>query len=317
MPMTAHRTFTFAASLSVLLAATAGQAQEKPQPQIMLVLDGSSSMWARLDDDVSKIEVARGTIAELVGEWEAKTAFGITTYGHREEANCQDIETVLPVAEVDAEKVIDVVENIVPRGKTPLAAALRQAADALDYEDKPAKILLVSDGIENCGQDPCQAAAELAAKAEELSIDVIGFDMNNHQMGALECISTNANGHLVRADISSFTETMDHTMSTIIKDEAPTASLSLLVKDGDKAINKDVRYVVYLNEDENFVPTVAQSFIAAPTLDLPKGRYLIEAIHSDGVNLVSQMVEIELDKEKDVQYVFQLAELSPPERPVR
>ena len=315
--MSAHRILTYATLLSSLLAATAGHAEEKPEPQIMLVLDGSSSMWARLDDDVSKIEVARGTIAELVGEWEAKMAFGITTYGHREEANCQDIETVLPIAEVDADKVIDVVENIMPRGKTPLTAALRQAADALDYEQKPAKILLVSDGIENCGQDPCKAAAELAAKAKDLSIDVIGFDMNNHQMGRLECISSNANGHLIRADVSSFTEAMDHSMSAIIEDEAPTASLSLKIKDGDNAVSDGVRYVVYLDEDDNFAPTVAQSFIASPILNLPKGRYLVEAIHGDGVNLVSQMVEIDLDKDDEVQHVFQLAELSPPEQHAR
>ncbi len=315
--MSVPQAFAYATLLSSLLAATVGHAQEKPEPQIMLVLDGSSSMWARLEDDVSKIEVARGTIAELVGGWEAKMAFGITTYGHREEGNCQDIETVLPVAKVDAEKVLDVVDNIMPRGKTPLAAALRQAAEALDYEDKPAKILLVSDGIENCGQDPCQAAADLAAKAEDLSIDVIGFDMNNHQMGQLECISSNANGHLVRADMSSFTEMMDHSMTAIIENEAPTASLSLSVKDGDKALNKDIRYVVYLNEDDNFSPTVAQSFIAAPTLDLPKGRYLVEAIHSDGVEHMSQMIELELDKDEDVQHVFELAEFSSLEQPAR
>lgn len=315
--MPTRQFFACSALLSSLLAATAGYAQDPAEPRIMLVLDGSSSMWARLEDDVSKIEVARGTIAELVGEWEAKMAFGITTYGHREEANCEDIETVLPIAEVDADQVIDVVENIMPRGKTPLTAALRQAADALDYENRPAKILLVSDGIENCGQDPCKAAAELAAKAKDLSIDVIGFDMNNHQMGRLECISSNANGHLIRADLSSFTEAMDHSMSAIIEDEAPTASLSLKIKDGDTLLSDDVRYVVYLDEDDDFSPTVAQSFIASPTLNLPSGRYLVEAIHGEGVNLVSQMVEIALDTDEEAQHIFQLAELNPPTRTAR
>lgn len=315
--MSAYQALTNAALLSSLLAASAGYAQEKPQPQIMLVLDGSSSMWARFDDGVSKIEVARGTIAELVGEWEGKMAFGITTYGHREESNCQDIETVQPVAEVDAEKVIDIVDSIVPRGKTPLAEALRHAADALDYEDKPAKILLISDGIENCGQDPCKAAAELAAKAEDLSIEVIGFDMNNHQMGQLECISSNAKGHLVRAETASLAETMDHSMSALIEDEALTASLSLSIKDGDKAMSNDVRYVVYLDQGDYFSPIVAQSFIASPTLNLPEGRYLIEAIHGAGTNLVSQKIEIELDMHEDAQHVFQLAELGPPEHLAR
>ena len=71
-------------------------AQNPAQPRVMLVLDGSSSMWTRVEGEVSKIEVARKSIAGLVGGWESKMEFGITTYGHREEGNCQDIETVLP-----------------------------------------------------------------------------------------------------------------------------------------------------------------------------------------------------------------------------
>ena len=286
-------------------------AEEQAGPRIMLVLDGSSSMWTRIDREISKIEVARDSIAKLVGGWEDKMAFGITTYGHREEGNCQDIETVLPVAEVDADEVIDVVNGILPRGKTPLAAALRQAAEALDYQNQPAKILLVSDGIENCGQDPCKAVEELAADAMDLEIDVIGFEMNNHEMGQLECIAVKAHGHMVEAGMSDFTDTMDESMNAAMEDEEANASLSLATMLVHKPITEDVRYVVYRNDEAGKLPKVAESMSASVTLDLVAGSYVVEALRGEGAGTLSKRAEIELAEGAEQKHVFKLVEFRP------
>ena len=299
---------SFLAAMSITLAITAAsRAQDQERPRVMLVLDGSASMWARLEGDVPKIDVAKKMIAELVGGWEAKMEFGITTYGHREEANCQDIETVLPVAEVDSGRVVNVVDDIMPRGRTPLTAALRQAAEMLDYKTRPATILLVSDGIENCGQDPCEVVAELTASAKDLTIDIIGFDMNNHEMGQLECIAANAKGHMVRADISDIAETMGHRMTVVIEGEEPTATLSLSTVFADQAVTEDVRYVISLSKDGELTP-VAESLSVAPTFTLPAGKFMVEAIRGEGAGTLSKTVEIELADGAEVDYVFKLAE---------
>ncbi len=307
--------FRLFASLGLALLATASttplKAEDADAPRVMLVLDGSSSMWARVDGDISKIEIAKQAIADLVGGWTSKMAFGITTYGHREEADCQDIETVLPVAKVNAEQVVKAVDGILPRGKTPLAAAMRQAADKLDYKNHPATILLVSDGIENCGQDPCQAAAELAADAKDLSIDIIGFDMNNHQMGQLECIAGNANGRLVRADPSDFAETMDHSMTAAIEKEEETVTLSLKTTLVGKLVTKDIRYAVYLQEDGEEALKIAEAFSFAPVLALPTGTFVVEAIRGEDARALSKSIEIELAEGNDAELEFRLAEFRP------
>jgi hypothetical protein len=282
----------------------------------MLVLDGSSSMWTRIEGDRSKIEVARESIADLVDGWEANMEFGITTYGHREESNCQDIETILPVSDVDSEQVIDIVNGILPRGKTPLAAALRQAAEALDYKNQSARILLVSDGIENCGQDPCQTAKELAAQAKDLEVDVIGFDMNNHEMGQLECIAINASGHMVQADMSAFSETMNESMTAAMSGDNPEGNLSLSTTLVNKPITEDVRYVVYRYEEENgsSSPKVTESMSPNVTLRLPAGRYIVEALRGAGAGTLSKRIEIDLDQGANLEHVFRLAEFRPPIR---
>ena len=294
---------------------SAAQAQDLSPPRIMLVLDGSSSMWTRIEGDRSKIEVARESIADLVGGWESTMEFGITTYGHREESNCRDIETILPVAELDSDQVVDVVNRISPRGKTPLAAALRQAAEALDYKNQPAKILLVSDGIENCGQDPCQTVKDLAAQAKDLEVDVIGFDMNNHEMGQLECIAINADGHMVQADLPAFSATMNRSMTAAMADDGPEGNLSLSTTLVNKPITEDIRYVVYRRgKDAPSSPKVTESMSPNVTLRLPAGKYVVEALRGDGAGTLSKRIEIDLDEGANLEHVFRLAEFRPPVR---
>lgn len=299
MSLISHR-ILLGVVLSLAISSGISVAEDRANPRVMLVLDGSASMWARVDGDISKIEIAKKTIADLVGGWESKVAFGVTTYGHRKKASCQDIETVLPVAAVDASRVVDAVNRISPKGKSPLAAALHQAAEQLDYKNQSAKILLVSDGIENCGQDPCHMAALLAARAKDLSIDVIGFDMNNHQMGKLECIASNANGHIVRADISDFSDAMDDTMTAAIEDEEPNAQLTL----STTLSSQDVHYVVYMSEDDDRLTKIAESFAVAPTLNLPEGTFVVEAILGDAQSDLHHSAEIRLAKGAKVEHVF-------------
>ena len=299
-----------------MATATNSRAQDQEHPRVMLVLDGSSSMWARVDGDVSEIEIAKDAIGDLVGDWESKMKFGITTYGHREVANFQDIETVLPLADVDAEQVVDAIDSIMPRGKTPLASALRQAADNLDYENYPAKILLVSDGIENCGQDPCQAAAELSAKARDLSIDIIGVDMNNHQMGQLECIATNSKGYVVRSAVEDFTQTVDQAMTAAIKKETPNTTLSLSTMLLGQILTQNVRYVIYASgsRDDDALTKIAESYSAAPSLNLPAGKFVVEAIHGDSDSDLRSTADIELAEGADVKHVFNFDDFQPPAR---
>ena len=307
MPRLGRFPLFLAALLIVLALTTASRAQDQEQPRVMLVLDASSSMWARLEGDVPKIVVARKMIADLVGGWEAKMEFGITTYGHRVEANCRDIETVLPVAEVESDRVIGVVDDIVPRGRTPLTAALRQAAQMLDYENRPATILLVSDGIENCGQDPCEVVAKLTARAKDLTIDIIGFDMNNHAMGQLECIAANAKGRMVRAGMSDIAATVDQSITAAIEGEEPTATLSLSTVFAGQEVTEDVRYLISRSEGGDLIP-VAESLSVAPTFNLPAGRFIVEAIRGEGAGTLSRTVEIELAEGAEVNHVFKLAE---------
>ena len=62
-----------------------------------------------------------------------------------------------------------------PAGKTPLTAAVKNAAEVLDYRHKPGVIVVLTDGEETCGGSPCNLGKELHASAVQLTVHIIGY----------------------------------------------------------------------------------------------------------------------------------------------
>lgn len=164
----------------------------------VLVLDGSGSMWQEVGGS-TKIEIAREVIGDLMLDWSGKVELGLAAYGHREKGNCSDIETLKPIGPVDPGAVARIVGAISPKGKTPLTAAVRQAADELRYEEDRATVILVSDGEETCGGDPCAVASELEAAGIDFTVHVVGFDLTDEETANLQCIADNTGGQFFEA----------------------------------------------------------------------------------------------------------------------
>ena len=153
----------FAAALAMPLAA-------QETGRAILVLDGSGSMWGQIDGK-AKITIAQEVVGELLPSLPEGQALGLTLYGHRRKGDCSDIETVVAPAQGSHAAILDAVNAVKPKGKTPMTDAIRQAAEALRYTEEKATVILVSDGIETCAPDPCAAARVLEeAKPAALSV---------------------------------------------------------------------------------------------------------------------------------------------------
>jgi Mg-chelatase subunit ChlD len=173
---------------------------------LLFVLDGSGSMWGQIDG-VAKIATAKQALTALIGDLPPETNVGLMAYGHRREGDCGDTEVLYPVSSFDTERLKPVIEAITPRGKTPIAAALEQAAAAMPASERPSNVLLISDGLETCGGDPCAAARALAEQGINTRVHVVGFDLTEEENAALQCIADNGGGSYYAAnDAKSFTE---------------------------------------------------------------------------------------------------------------
>lgn len=166
------------------------------QDRAMVVLDASGSMWGQVDGR-TKIDIAREAVKDLFLEWETAGGVeaGLTVYGHRREGDCSDIELVAPVGPVNSASLSEILDGITPRGKTPLSDAVLQAAEAMHYEEVKATVILVSDGIETCGADPCEIGRRLEAAGVDFTAHVIGFDVAAEADRAqLRCLAENTGG---------------------------------------------------------------------------------------------------------------------------
>ena len=202
-------------AVATIGATTALCAPAVAEENVMVVYDASGSMWGQIDG-VSKIEIARDVMGDLVRTWPEDTNVGLMAYGHRREGDCSDIETVIAPGPLDRSAFVSAVNGIMPRGRTPLTDSIRQAAELLSYRDAPATVVLISDGLETCQADPCALSAELARQGVKFTAHVVGFDLTEEEHAGLACIAENTGGVFVPArDAAELKDALSHVQSVM------------------------------------------------------------------------------------------------------
>lgn len=166
--------------------------------KVAIVFDGSGSMWGQIEGR-AKIEIAREAMTGVLGTLPGDLELGLIAYGHREKGNCADIELVVPPATGTAPAIKAATDKISPRGKTPLSAAVRQAAETLKFTEDKATVVLVTDGIETCNADPCALGNELAALGVNFTAHVIGFGLSEEEGRQVACLAENTGGLYIQA----------------------------------------------------------------------------------------------------------------------
>lgn len=179
------------------------------QDSAIVVFDGSGSMKKKVDGK-PKFEIAQEVMGDLVKNWNEDIKLGLMVYGHRSKA-CDDIEMVIPVGTANPEQFTDAIKKIQPKGETPIAESLKQAAEKLNYIESPTTVILISDGEESCNADPCAMAKELEKKGINFTAHVIGFDVSGaKQAKALEqlkCVAESTGGKFFEAKDSEALKT--------------------------------------------------------------------------------------------------------------
>lgn len=287
--------------LSVLTAITTftgatACAQDGQGPDLMFVFDASGSMWGQVDG-VAKIEIARDVFTDLSADWVGSgQSVGLIAYGHRRKGDCGDIELVAPPSASAAASLADVVNGLIPRGKTPLSQAVRMAAEELKFTENAATVVLLSDGKETCDLDPCAVGAELERLGVNFTAHVIGFDIRDAADKAqLQCLAENTGGTYVDARNS---ETLKNALSKVTKaSDVPagitSAHVTLSVTDGTArpasvtltATHVDTGEILDLGQLSG-----AEQVLTGLKIDLPQGNWRFAAQGDGGAGEVESML---------------------------
>lgn len=180
---------------SLRLNAQVGEA-EPPLTRILFVFDGSQSMFGRWNTGM-KIKIAQRLLGEVIDSLSDRTdiQMAFRAYGHqspvisRENRDCEDTKLEVPFGTGNADFIRKKLNEIVPKGTTPIAYSLGQSANDFPPNDNCRNIIiLITDGIEECDGDPCAVSWALQKKGIILKPFVIGMGLSEDIMKQFECV---------------------------------------------------------------------------------------------------------------------------------
>jgi Ca-activated chloride channel family protein len=180
------------AALTAVLAPH--RAAAETAPPVLIIVDGSGSMWGKMEgDQTAKLYGVRDLLRERLLTAPAQSRIGLGSFGHRRKGDCSDVEIITPIEAGGSEGAIAALEKLNPKGKGPLTTAVRQAAGAIGA-GAAGHIVLLHDNADNCSQDVCAAATDIAKSNPALKIHVLSLGLARPERDRMQCLASTTKG---------------------------------------------------------------------------------------------------------------------------
>lgn len=171
--------------------------QAKPaakQTRILFVFDASKSMVAKYQN-TTRMDGAKALFYKFIDSLgrDKTMQFALRMYGHTIKyppGDCKDSKLIVPFAANNMALIKQKVSEAKPTGITPIEHSLTEAAN--DFNDNKTNniVIIITDGIEECGGDPCRARQKLMEKGILFRPFIIGIGLSPEQIKTFECVGT-------------------------------------------------------------------------------------------------------------------------------
>ena len=167
-----------------------------PVTRVLFIFDASQSMYAQWDGN-SRMEIAKELLSNMLDSLNNKENLqvGLRCYGHQKPSppqDCRDTRLEVPFGNNTIPAIKNRLETLRPKGTTPIAKALESGA--LDFPAVNSNsrniVILITDGIEECGGDPCAVSRLYQEKKIILKPFVIGIGLSEEYKKNFECVGT-------------------------------------------------------------------------------------------------------------------------------
>ena len=180
---------------SLLPFCVLGQKKPAPKPtRILFVFDASRSMISR-HQDATRMDGAKNLFYRFIDSLgkNKNMQFALRMYGHTVKyppGDCKDSKLIVPFGINNLELIKQKVTEAKPTGITPIEHSLTEAAN--DFKDNKTTniVIIITDGIEECGGDPCLARQKLMDKGIVFRPFIIGIGLTPEQIKSFECVGT-------------------------------------------------------------------------------------------------------------------------------
>ncbi len=172
---------------------------------IIFILDCSASM-NKIIGPVRKIDIAKRTVDTILKNLAVESHqagsmdTGLRVFGskfYKWKKNCDDTTLEIPLGDIEETMtpIMLSVQDITAKGQSSLALTV----DALtgDFpvaDDQCSFIIVVSDGDESCGGNPCMAVEQLAGASQGISVNTLGVQTDRTGYDNLNCMAEAGNG---------------------------------------------------------------------------------------------------------------------------
>lgn len=136
-------------------------------PEVALVVDASGSMEEPIAGAANRLEAAKGAIGDLLDGLPGDVDVGLVEF-----RDCERIRRDRFYSQSERGQLKAQVDRLTPGRGTPLARSVERAGSILSSQ-VPGVIVVVTDGEDSCGGDPCAAARAIRAKRPNVVINVI------------------------------------------------------------------------------------------------------------------------------------------------
>ncbi len=230
--------------------------------RILFIFDGSNSMNAQWENS-SKIIVAKKLMIQTMDSLRMleNVDLALRIYGHQTriapgKQDCSDTKLEVPFASAKENygNIINEIRALEPKGTTPIARSLEYSAeDFPPCEDCRNIIILITDGIEACDEDPCAVALALRAKKIKLKPFVIGLGLDTSYLNQFQCV-----GEFLSAENEdSFKSVLKFVISQALNNT--TAQINLNNIEG-LAKETDVTMSIYNSKTNKLMHTYIHTF---------------------------------------------------------
>ena len=200
----------------------------KEKLNILFLLDCSFSMKEKFSGGESgaqeeKMAAAKQVLEESMARIPADVNVGLRTFGqgssHDTETDCRQTALLMPLGIHNRGGIIDRVRQIKPFGLTPIEYSIKQAAEDDFRGSQGSKvIILISDGADTCGGDPCEFIRQLPRYGVKIKVDVVGVNLKGAAKDQLDCIAETSDGkfydvHSAGELIRSVSQSVDKALS--------------------------------------------------------------------------------------------------------
>jgi Ca-activated chloride channel family protein len=254
----------------------------------------------------SRFELAKEiliSITDSIYKSNKNIEFGLRVLGyqsHKDLNNCMDSKLVVPFGKNNTDRLKSSLDNITPKGQTPLAYSLLQATKDFPKDSISGhSIIIITDGIETCKGNACEASMKLSEKRISVKPYIVGLGISDSMINFYKCV-----GQVVNANDE---QDLNGVIRAAIKQALNKTTLQLnLLNANGQPLETNIAFTLY----DHVTHKVRYQFIHRLDLlniELSPGRHNIIAIDAPQGTLYLEYEGVKSSSLNSVQCIIRKA----------